>query len=181
MQTAARKVRNSTMPPSPVRLTTRDGRIDQVASERLEPRQNPVLVGSRKPRIADDVGHQDRGQFAGFAHRAPLGVATLAQIPAPVCLYPTEGPPMCAFLPYRVSTGKGRNGSKAVSRPSTLAWRSLATATGHVFPWRPTRGQRGEGNRGGGSRRGPLGAQNRIVDLSQCTPSARPYLKVRRS
>ena len=34
-----------------------DGRIDQVASERPQPRQNPVLVGSGKPRIADDVGH----------------------------------------------------------------------------------------------------------------------------
>ena len=34
-----------------------DGRIDQVASQRPQPRQNPVLVGSGKPRIADDVGH----------------------------------------------------------------------------------------------------------------------------
>ena len=38
-----------------------DGRVDQVASERPQPRQNPVLVGSGKPRIADDIGHQDRG------------------------------------------------------------------------------------------------------------------------
>ena len=27
-----------------------DGRIDQVASERPQPRQNPILVGSGKPR-----------------------------------------------------------------------------------------------------------------------------------
>ena len=47
-----------------------DGRIDQVASERPQPRQNPVLVGSGKPRIADDVGHQDRRQFSGLAHGA---------------------------------------------------------------------------------------------------------------
>ena len=47
-----------------------DGRIDQVASERPQPRQNPVLVGSRKPRIADDVRHQDRRQFSGLAHSA---------------------------------------------------------------------------------------------------------------
>ena len=47
-----------------------DGRIDQVASERPQPRQNPVLVGSGKPRIADDVGHQDRGEFSGLAHGA---------------------------------------------------------------------------------------------------------------
>ncbi len=47
-----------------------DGRIDQVAAERPQPRQNPVLVGSGKPRIADDVGHQDRRQFSGLAHGA---------------------------------------------------------------------------------------------------------------
>ena len=47
-----------------------DGRIDQVAAERPQPRQNPILVGSGKPRIADDVGHQDRGQFSGLAHGA---------------------------------------------------------------------------------------------------------------
>ena len=47
-----------------------DGRVDQVAAQRPQPRQNPVLVGSGKPRIADDVGHQDRGQFSGLAHGA---------------------------------------------------------------------------------------------------------------
>src|SRR5271165_5231741 len=51
-------------------MVDRDGRIDQVASERPQPRQNPVLVGPGKPRIADNVGHQDRGQFSGFAHGA---------------------------------------------------------------------------------------------------------------
>jgi len=45
----------------------RNSRIDKVAAERPEPRQNPVLFGSSKPRIADHVGHQDRGQFSGFA------------------------------------------------------------------------------------------------------------------
>ena len=47
-----------------------DGRVDQVAAERPQPRQNPVLVGSGEPRIADHVGHQDRGQFSGLAHGA---------------------------------------------------------------------------------------------------------------
>ena len=47
-----------------------DGRVDQIAAQRPQPRQNPILVGSGKPRIADDVGHQDRGQFSGFAHGA---------------------------------------------------------------------------------------------------------------
>ena len=41
-----------------------EGRVDRVASERPQPRQNPVLVGSSKPRIADDVGHQDRRKLS---------------------------------------------------------------------------------------------------------------------
>jgi hypothetical protein len=40
-----------------VPVMNRNSRIDQVASERPQPRQNPVLIGSGKPRIADDVGH----------------------------------------------------------------------------------------------------------------------------
>ena len=47
-----------------------DGRVDQVAAECPEPRQNPVLVGSGKPGVADDVGDQDRGQLPGFTHGA---------------------------------------------------------------------------------------------------------------
>ncbi len=47
-----------------------DGRIDQVAAERPQPRQRPVLVGPGEPAIADDVGHQDRGEFSGLAHGA---------------------------------------------------------------------------------------------------------------
>ena len=50
-----------------------DGRVDQVAAQRPEPRQNAVLVGSRKPGVADDVGHQDRREFPGLAQLAPLG------------------------------------------------------------------------------------------------------------
>ena len=48
----------------------RDGRIDQVAAKCPQARQNPVLVGSGKPRIADDVGHQDRRELSSFAHGA---------------------------------------------------------------------------------------------------------------
>ena len=77
-----------------------DGRIDQVASERPQPRQNPVLVGAGKTAVADDVGHQDRGQFAGLAHRAPLGVATLAQMPTSVRFcFRRQRPLTRAFLP----------------------------------------------------------------------------------
>ena len=35
----------------------RDGRINQVAAKCPEPGKNPILVGSGKPRIADDIGH----------------------------------------------------------------------------------------------------------------------------
>ena len=38
-----------------------DCRVDEVAAKRAQPRKYAVLVGSRKPRIADDVGRQDRG------------------------------------------------------------------------------------------------------------------------
>jgi hypothetical protein len=51
-------------------MVDRDGRIDQVAAQRPQPRQNPVLVGSGKPRIADDVGHQDRRELSSLAHGA---------------------------------------------------------------------------------------------------------------
>jgi hypothetical protein len=47
-----------------------DGRIDQVASGRPQPRQNPVLVGSGEPRIADDVGHQNCRELSSLAHGA---------------------------------------------------------------------------------------------------------------
>ena len=46
-----------------------DGRVDQVAAQRPEPRKNPVLVGPGKPRIADDVGHQDRRELCEFRPR----------------------------------------------------------------------------------------------------------------
>jgi hypothetical protein len=37
-----------------------DRRVDEIASERPEPRQDSVLVSARKPRIADDIRCQDR-------------------------------------------------------------------------------------------------------------------------
>ena len=38
--------------------------INQIAAQRPQARQNPVLAGPGKPRIADDVGYQDRCQFS---------------------------------------------------------------------------------------------------------------------
>ena len=51
------------MLPSPVRFSGRYdgyGRIDQIALQRPEPGESPLLIRARKPGIADDVGHQDR-------------------------------------------------------------------------------------------------------------------------
>jgi hypothetical protein len=47
-----------------------DSRVDQIAAEAAQARKCPVLVGSGEPRIADDVGHQDRRDFARFRDRA---------------------------------------------------------------------------------------------------------------
>src|ERR1700729_3608739 len=80
-----------------------DGRIDQVASERPQPRQNPVLVGSGKPRIADDVGHQDRRDLSSLAHGASAEARSLvtggmSMAALPCCTERTwkrEGTPAC--------------------------------------------------------------------------------------
>ena len=48
----------------------RDGRIDQVAAKRPKASEDPVFIRTRKPRVADDVGHQDRRELSGLAHGA---------------------------------------------------------------------------------------------------------------
>jgi hypothetical protein len=47
-----------------------DCRVDQVAPKGAEPSEDTILVRAREPRVADDVGHQDRGEFPGLAHGA---------------------------------------------------------------------------------------------------------------
>jgi len=90
----------------------RDCRIDEVAAERPQARERALLVGAGEPAIADDVGDQDRGELARLAHSAPLGVSTLAQMPAPACLISTGRTAHCAhFLPYRDPAGKVGFGS----------------------------------------------------------------------
>ena len=44
--------------------------INQIAADRPKPRQRTIFVRAGEPRIADDVGHQDRGDFARFPHGA---------------------------------------------------------------------------------------------------------------
>ena len=50
-----------------------DGRIDEVAAQRPEPRQDAILVRSREPAVADDIRDQDRRNFPGLADGAPSG------------------------------------------------------------------------------------------------------------
>ena len=45
-----------------------DGRVDQVAAQPPKARQRAILVRSREPAIADDIGDQDRRNFPGLAH-----------------------------------------------------------------------------------------------------------------
>ena len=48
-----------------------DGRIDEVAAQRPESRQNAILVGASKPAVADHVRNQNRSNLPGLAHGAP--------------------------------------------------------------------------------------------------------------
>jgi hypothetical protein len=45
----------------------RDRGIDQVAAQSPQPREEAILVGPRKARIADDVQAKDRREFPGLA------------------------------------------------------------------------------------------------------------------
>jgi hypothetical protein len=48
-----------------------DERVDQVAAERPEPRQNSIFVRTRQPAIADHIRDEDRRNFPGFGHGPP--------------------------------------------------------------------------------------------------------------
>ena len=62
--------------------------IDEIASKSAKARKRSVLVRAGEPAVADDIGDQDRRNFPGLAHgRAPLGAATLAEMPAMVRLF----------------------------------------------------------------------------------------------
>ena len=46
-----------------------DGRVDQIAAQRPEPSKDAILVRASEPRIADDIGHEDRGAVFEFRSR----------------------------------------------------------------------------------------------------------------
>ena len=48
----------------------RDGRVDQVAAKGPKASEDSIFIRTRKPRVADDVGHQDRRELSGLAHGA---------------------------------------------------------------------------------------------------------------
>jgi len=48
----------------------RDGRVDQVAAKGPKASEDSIFIRTRKPRVADHVGHQDRREFPGLAHGA---------------------------------------------------------------------------------------------------------------
>ena len=49
-----------------------DRRIDEVTAKGPEPRQRAIFVCSSQPTVADYVGDQNRRDFPGLAHGAPL-------------------------------------------------------------------------------------------------------------
>ena len=59
-----------------------DGRIDQIAAERPQPRQCAILVRAGKPAVSDHIGRQDRREFPGLGHdSATMGSATAGFCP----------------------------------------------------------------------------------------------------
>ena len=50
-----------------------DGRVDQVAAQRPQPRERALLVRAGEPAVADHVGGQDRGKLPGFGHGVASG------------------------------------------------------------------------------------------------------------
>ena len=62
-----------------------DGRIDQVAVQRPQPRQNAILVRSREPAKADDIRNQNRRNLPGLAQGAPSRAMSVAQNPLGQC------------------------------------------------------------------------------------------------
>src|SRR3984957_1250390 len=48
-----------------------DRGLDQVAPQRAQARQDPILVGARQPRVPDDIRYENRRQLARFSHSWP--------------------------------------------------------------------------------------------------------------
>ena len=84
-RTASTTLRNSTSAPVAGTLHHAtvmdfDGRIEQVAAERAQPRQRAVLGGTGKLAVADNICRQNSGQFPVFAMAVPSPHARLARL-----------------------------------------------------------------------------------------------------
>jgi hypothetical protein len=62
-----------------------DRRVDQVASQRSQPRENSFLVRAREPAVTGHVRGQDRGELSTLGHcPPPAGEGSIIR-PATVC------------------------------------------------------------------------------------------------
>ena len=57
-----------------------DGRVDQIAAERPQPRQCPLLVGASKPAVSDHIRRQNCCELPGLDHGCPSPHARLARL-----------------------------------------------------------------------------------------------------
>ena len=96
-------------------VVDRDGRVDEVAAQRPEPRQRAILVRAREPAEADDVGGEDRCNFPGLAHGASRLPFRLAQN-RPRIGTTRKG----CVKAHRTEHKKTRNHCKPAGRPSRL-------------------------------------------------------------
>jgi hypothetical protein len=49
-----------------------DGGVEEIAAERTQPRQRPLLIGSGKLAVSGDIGRQNCGQLPIFWHVSAL-------------------------------------------------------------------------------------------------------------
>src|SRR5450432_3857645 len=56
-----------------------DGGIDEIATERSQPRQSAILVRAGEPTEADDISCQYRCKLPGLGHNAPHASCRIAQ------------------------------------------------------------------------------------------------------
>jgi hypothetical protein len=55
-----------------------DCRVYQITTERPQPRQCSIFVGTSKSAVSDNVGNQDRYELPGFDHGTPRDVGIIA-------------------------------------------------------------------------------------------------------
>ena len=60
------------MPIEDAAMMQSDSRIDQITAERAQPRKCPLLVGSGKPAVSDDIRRKNGCEFPGLRHGSPF-------------------------------------------------------------------------------------------------------------